>query len=312
MHRVGRPRVSVIITTHSRPALLTRAIESAHGAAADVEVVVVDDASIDSTREVCQSRSDIHYIRLDKNLGTAGARNVGIAASSGQYLSFHDDDDLRFAGTLDRQCDLLDRNPEAVLCYGRVAMGDQNCEPTGFIEPQQCESGDLFWKLLSWNSIMCLSAVFRREVYDTVGPLNPELTGIDDWDYWVRLAEVHPFLGTDEVIGIWRESTPSSGQGSSASTRLLLRCLRHQQLLLQLPRAKAATPAERRAAQRQRLDRSSDWLIYHASEWLKRGATAYARNCLITALRLNAARALRPWTLQLIAQSLFSRPSVSE
>src|SRR3954470_23631066 len=108
------PEVSVIITTHNRPHMLARAIESAREASqGDVEVVVVDDASSDETASVCRSISDINYVRVERNQGVAGARNLGILASHGAYLSFLDDDDLRLPGSLDRQVEALAPFPES-------------------------------------------------------------------------------------------------------------------------------------------------------------------------------------------------------
>jgi glycosyltransferase involved in cell wall biosynthesis len=79
------PEASVIITTHNRPQRLVRAIESARAASRrDTEVLVVDDASTDETAEVCRGISDIKYVRVDRNQGVAGARNLGILASSGE------------------------------------------------------------------------------------------------------------------------------------------------------------------------------------------------------------------------------------
>ncbi|MDQ5836983.1 MAG: glycosyltransferase, partial [Acidobacteriota bacterium] len=97
------PSVSVIIPTHNRPRLLPRAVESAHAAGEDVEVVIVDDASTDETAEVCRGLAGVKYIRLERNQGVAGARNVGLLASGGEYVAFLDDDDLRLPGSLDLQ-----------------------------------------------------------------------------------------------------------------------------------------------------------------------------------------------------------------
>ena len=97
------PKISVIIATHNRPHLLPIAISSARTAARDVEIVVVDDASSDDTAAVCKSISEITYVRVDRNQAVAGARNIGLIASSGKYITFLDDDDLRLPNSLDRQ-----------------------------------------------------------------------------------------------------------------------------------------------------------------------------------------------------------------
>src|SRR3977135_2846307 len=106
------PRASIIIPTYNRPQLLRRAVESARTAGSDVEIIVVDDASVDDTALVCRDLTGINYIRLDRNQGVAGARNVGILASSSQYIAFLDDDDLRLPGSLDLQIEMLAADPE--------------------------------------------------------------------------------------------------------------------------------------------------------------------------------------------------------
>ncbi len=63
------PKVSVIIATRNRCALLPRAIESARRASSDAEIVVVDDASEDQTREVLKGWTDVRYIRARRRLG---------------------------------------------------------------------------------------------------------------------------------------------------------------------------------------------------------------------------------------------------
>jgi len=101
------PRVSIIIPTRNRCALIPRAVESARLAASDVEIIVVDDASEDQTQEVCKDWTDVRYIRARRRLGIGGARNVGVIASSSEYISFLDDDDVRLPHSIDAQVESL-------------------------------------------------------------------------------------------------------------------------------------------------------------------------------------------------------------
>ena len=156
------PLASIIITTHNRPLLLRRAVESAHAAARDVEIIVVDDASTDETARVCQPLPGIKYQRIDRNQGVAGARNVGLLVSSGSYITFLDDDDVRLPNSLDAQVKLLDADESAGLVYGQAIYADQLGQPSNDLYPQICPEGDIFWKLLAQNFIPCGSAVFRR------------------------------------------------------------------------------------------------------------------------------------------------------
>ena len=104
-------KVSLIIPTFNRPQLLPRCVESALRAGRDVEVVVVDDASADRTASVCEGLRGIRYVRLERNQGVAGARNVGLLASTCDYVAFLDDDDLRLPGSLASLAAVLPERP---------------------------------------------------------------------------------------------------------------------------------------------------------------------------------------------------------
>src|SRR5262245_18376103 len=141
-------RVSLIIPTFARPHLLPRAVESAFQAARDVEVIVVDDATRDETARVCASLPRIKYERLDRNQGVAGARNVGVLESTGEFIAFLDDDDLRITDSLDYQLSRYEEMPEAGFVGGGVLLANQDCVPTGQCALVRQERGGLFWKIL--------------------------------------------------------------------------------------------------------------------------------------------------------------------
>jgi glycosyltransferase involved in cell wall biosynthesis len=301
------PQASVNIATHSRPHLLPRAVESAFSAGTDVEVVVVDDASTDRTAEVCRSLPSIRYVRADRNQRVAGARNLGIMASTGEYLAFLDDDDLRLPGSLDLQVRELEATPEAGLVYGKAILADPDGVPTQTIEPEICPRGDIFWQLLEFNFIHCLAAVFRRSSIYRVGLLDTSLPGMDDWDLWVRIAEVFPVAVVDEPVGMWRSFNPDSDQGSVRMPEIFLQANYVQRSKwLRLPRALAATEEERQQVRQRLRNRFSDLLICYAASVLPGGHHRMAKKCLLSALHINPVRAIRPWTLRLLAQSVFA------
>src|SRR5215475_2435902 len=154
--------VSVIIPSHDRPALLPRAVDSARAAGTDIEIIVVDDASSDATAEVCRTLTDIRYVRVERNQGVAGARNIGILTSTSKYITFLDDDDLRLPGSIDLQVAALDANPEAGFVSGAMIMADQDYHPTGEIIRPRYQSGDLLWELLELDfPVMPLSTLIR-------------------------------------------------------------------------------------------------------------------------------------------------------
>lgn len=304
----GLPTVSVIIPTHSRPHLLPKAVESARAAGSDVEIIVVDDASTDETASVCQSLTGIKYIRLERNQGVAGARNVGIFESSGKYIAFLDDDDLRLPGSLDVQVTALEANPQAGFVCGAMLMADQDYHATGEVVVPRHSGGDVFWELLELDfPVMPLATLIRKECFLRVGLLNTRLIGIDDWDIFVRIAELYPIIINEQPVGIYRQPTASSGQGSSVQAQQLRRAAHHQLQLLRLPRAMAAPAGKRRAIRRSAVNRIADTLLWNALPLLRSGEYASVCANILGALRLSPLRAARPSAYKKLAERVLVR-----
>lgn len=216
------PQVSIIIATHNRPHLLPRAVESAFAAADDVEVIVVDDASIDETANVCRKLAGIRYVRVDRNQRTAGARNIGILSSTAEYIGFLDDDDWRLPGVLNEQISILNQNPEIGLVYAPFLAADQEGRIIDIpLMPPICPQGDIFWNLMAANTIGCLTAVFRKSCLTRVGMLDQSISGIDDLDLWIRITELYKVAALDKPVAVWRIPHHESGQGSSDPVKLL-------------------------------------------------------------------------------------------
>jgi Glycosyl transferase family 2 len=288
---------SIIITTYNRPHLLARAVESAHASSSrDVEVVVVDDAADEETASVCRLLKDVTYVRVENNQGVAGARNRGILASRGEYLSFLDDDDLRLAGSLDGQIDALDSAPEAGFVYGQAILGLEDGRPSGESYPARCPEGDVFWELLSQNFVPCGTALFRRSCLSRVGLLDPSIPGIDDWDLWVRIAHHYPVLSQEKPVMIWRQSTPVSGQGTSNAVKIVeLSTERFRQNWFLLSRVQQASARRRREISRRFSFNMARHLLWEAVRSMAAGQLLRAQKNILTALRLcpsGVARAL--------------------
>jgi glycosyltransferase involved in cell wall biosynthesis len=300
------PRVSVIIPTHERPHLLARAVNSARAAGTGVEVIVVDDASTDETAEVCRGLPDINYVRIERNQGVAGARNVGILVSTGKYIAFLDDDDLRLPGSLDLQVEALEAQPEAGFACGAMLMADQDCRPNGDVVHPRQPGGDVFWQLLELDfPVMPLCTVIRKECFLRAGLLNRRLSGIDDWDILTRIAELYPVLVLEEPVGVYRLPNPFSGQGSSARAAQLRRVARHQLSLLRLPRAAAASLKKRQTIRKKMMIRISENLIWTAvMQHLPRGKIGPAYANISVALRLHPLSAVRPGAYKHLAKKL--------
>jgi len=304
------PKVSLIIPTHDRPQLLPRAVDSARAAGTDVEIIVIDDASTDETAAVCRNLDNIKYVRAERNQGVAGARNIGIFQSTARYIAFLDDDDLRLPGSLDVQVAALEANPDAGFVCGAMIMADQNYQPTGeVVHPRR--GGDVFWELLELEfPVMPLCTLIRKECFLRVGLLNRHLNGIDDWDIFTRIAELYPVLVIETPVGIYRQPTPFSGQGSSARAVQLRGAARHQLKLLRLPRATSASSSQRRGARQRMLNRIAENLLWKAAHYLPEGKFGPAYANVSVALRLNPLSAVRPGAYKKLVKNLIMKTRV--
>ena len=100
------PEVSVVIPTHRRPHLVTRAVLSVlRQTYTSFEVVVVIDGVDDGTRAALAGLGDarVRVVETGQNQGPAGARNIGAEVATGTYLALLDDDDEWTPEKLERQ-----------------------------------------------------------------------------------------------------------------------------------------------------------------------------------------------------------------
>ena len=129
-----RPTVSVVIPTKNRRPLLIEALDSVLALSCDqfvLDVIVVDDGSVDDTTEHISEYALRRPVRLiaSGGIGMAGARNVGIGAAHGEYVSLLDDDDLYLPTAIASQLDMLEEHPS----YGAAFANWRSNPNTGEI-----------------------------------------------------------------------------------------------------------------------------------------------------------------------------------
>ena len=190
---VVRPcRVSVIIPTRDRSALLAEAVRSVQaldGPDLDLEIIVVDNGSTDDTEQVARALG-VRLLRATKP-GAAATRNLGIRAATGDSIAFLDDDDVWLPGHLRPQLALLAARPELAACVGQIIPVDEADRPLAAPYPPSLPAdGDAFKAFLGdFPQIGAL--VVRASVRDTVGYQDDRHIWGEDWDWFLRIALAH-------------------------------------------------------------------------------------------------------------------------
>ena len=138
---------------------------------------------------------------IDERHGLTRCLNRGIALAQGQYLARMDADDVALPGRFQAQVDYLDANPEVLALGGQARLvspeGWPLCQwtvPTGHEEIDAAHMAGLAGQLIHPTSMMRLDAVRR------IGGLNEQWTYAQDYDLWLRLAEIGRLSNLRETV----------------------------------------------------------------------------------------------------------------
>ncbi len=199
-----KPLVSVIITNYNYGHYLEEAIDSVlNQSYANLEIIVVDDGSIDNSKNIINSYGDKIISIFKKNGGQASAINAGFAVSQGDIICFLDADDVWLPAKVEAVVGIMNKHSKAVIAYHKIQNINQSGEFQGASwPPYPIIQGDISGKVSQtgswwpWPPSTALS--FRRTFLTQV--MNIPEEGEFRFSAEPYLADLAPFFG--EVIGI--------------------------------------------------------------------------------------------------------------
>jgi len=144
---------------------------------------VVDDGSTDGTAAVAENfRGAIRLIR-QPNRGVAAARNHGIQLAQAEVLAFLDADDLFTPDKFALQLPRLAENPGIDIVVGQLERFS-NTDHGAISQTYSKAIDDL-------QSLHFGCSLFRKKVFDRIGPLSETMRFCEDWDWFMRAREAH-------------------------------------------------------------------------------------------------------------------------
>jgi glycosyltransferase involved in cell wall biosynthesis len=198
------PTVSIIIPTYNRAILVKESIQSVlEQTYTDYEIIVVDDGSTDNTRETVAAFSDKIIYVYQQNRGRSNARNHGISLAKGNYIAFLDSDDLFLPGKLEKQVEVMEKNPGVLLSHTSYQCTDIEKK---YIETVKSGSftGNVYPKIIGHCPIATPTVMVRRSVFSEEIKFKETLSTGEDAILWIQIARKSPILGIEEPLSIVR------------------------------------------------------------------------------------------------------------
>jgi glycosyltransferase involved in cell wall biosynthesis len=198
--------VSVIIPTRNRSALLKEAIESVLAVCRDgfeLEVLVVDNGSTDDTATTAAAYP-VRYLSIGAQ-GASAARNAGLAAASGNYIAFLDDDDLWLPNNIAPQLQAFREHPEYGAVFAQTQLTDEHNVPYGDPVPEgPLSSGWIFDDMLYyWPQLGAV--VVRAGVAREIGDFDRSLQSEEEWDWLLRIAQRYQIGRVQVPVMLFRQ-----------------------------------------------------------------------------------------------------------
>ena len=228
-HRTESPLVSVITRTYEGRDLLLRqaALSVAHQTYRPIEHIIVQDGG-DSLRPLTERISQatglpITFIGRPRS-GRCVCGNAGLAAATGRWCLFLDDDDLLFADHVETLVGELQAAPDAVAAYTTAwevqteASGtpDGDYREVAYTVPD-CLREDFNYQALLHHNLMAIQSVlFARTLFQERGGFDEGLELLEDWELWKRYAYLNRFVFVPKVTSLFRTPADPAVRASRA------------------------------------------------------------------------------------------------
>lgn len=207
-------KFDVVVPCHNYGRFLTDCVRSVlDQSVSDVRVLIIDDASSDSSVEIARGLADgdsrVQVVAHATNKGHIATYNEGIAWADSDYFLLLSADDLLVPGALERAAEVMDSCPEVGLTYGECPVWRRDT-PRPLVDTVQ----ELRWTKQDLVADMCrtgscfvatATAIARTSVQKAVGGYRPSLPHSGDLEMWLRFGAHAEVARIDAVQAIYRK-----------------------------------------------------------------------------------------------------------
>lgn len=206
MNKSAAPVVSVVTPTYNRAGFLPTAVSSVLAQTMhDIELIIVDDGSVDDTRTVLEPFLTDHRIRYfyQENQGQSRARNFALEKANGEFVAFLDSDDAWSPEKLEKQLAIFQSDPGIDVVHGDEAIIDEHGDVVS-LDNMKRHSGRITRQLLADNSVSITTALVKRRCFEEMGGFDASLEVADDYELWLRFSARYWFHYEPGIVACYR------------------------------------------------------------------------------------------------------------
>ena len=235
---------SIIIAAYNAGGTLARAIDSALSQTVPpLEIIVVDDGSVDNTARVAKGYGDAVRFASQPNAGPSSARNRGIALARGELVAFLDADDELLPHMLETLTGTLARFPDAAAVSAPHL--EERCGALTRVPPEGVvtDAGgaivlDDFFETSRYHYVAWIGAtLIRRSALQEVGGFRSDLRFGEDLDLSARIAARHAWAYVDDACTIYHRHPWSATACTPEHLKHIEWLMREERMRTVLPRA---------------------------------------------------------------------------
>jgi len=205
----NHPLVSVMIPSYNGAQFIEETLESVLSQTyRNMEIIVLDDGSTDSTGEIVQSIANRDHRIIYKyqcNVGLAETRNRIVNMSKGRYVAFLDQDDLWLPTKIEKQVRLLENYPDVKFVYGNFIIYDEENKNERVAYKRKQPEGNVFERFLYFYPVGIVTVVVEKDVLAEMDSLfDVKLSHAEEYDVFMRILYAHSAAYIQEPLAKYR------------------------------------------------------------------------------------------------------------
>lgn len=208
------PKVSIITPVYNGERFIERyfdmVLKFTHK---DLELIIVNDASTDNTNEIIEQNRqrlvengiELKYVKLENNEGPAGALNHGLLEVTGEYLSWHDVDDIYYPECISKSLEICLKNPEIKTVFSKFAIvNEENLDKILAEKPKRgFKHKNMLWDYI-WEKNIILTPmrfVETKALFSVLKDRSIYISrGGQNWQLLMPITYVYKWGYVDEVL----------------------------------------------------------------------------------------------------------------